>query len=331
MTDEEYTDALINAKAYFRMHAAKRQEWQIEAFKGPQSIDDRHTEREEYTGRYVSQFKFYSWSRFCYALRSLRPGATVDDTTEREFMMALERTSASMKNWTVTRNFTQASQYKGPQSFSHKHDEPRLKFDLDSPVTGNSRGVDADFPFQVLKCDICHKYRRVDASTYGVFENRGFLYEEVQGQALSMLREYPSMLHDLQATLSDAHGAISLNTYHAFYVFSDTESVHTSKYTLPPEYKLRSLHLFEQVAQYMGYPLGTDFLHKITEAWNEPRKGLQDSGRPEAAPTLGDKMLEHATHLVAFPGPKSKWTAIMINRARQKGIPAVSVPTPSEE
>ena len=69
----------------------------------------------------------------------------------------------------------------------------------------------------------------------------------------------------------------------------------------------------------------------FTEAWNEPRKGLTDSGRPEAAPTLGDKMLEHATHLIAFPGPKSKWTTIMINRARQKGIPAVSVPTPAED
>ncbi len=68
----------------------------------------------------------------------------------------------------------------------------------------------------------------------------------------------------------------------------------------------------------------------FTEAWNEPRSGLQDSGRPEAAPTLGDKMLEHATHLIAFPGPKSKWTTIMINRAREKGIPAVSVPTPPE-
>ena len=39
----------------------------------------------------------------------------------------------------------------------------------------------------------------------------------------------------------------------------------------------------------------------FSEAWNEPRKGLQDTGRPEAAPPLGDKMLEHATHVLAFP------------------------------
>ena len=68
----------------------------------------------------------------------------------------------------------------------------------------------------------------------------------------------------------------------------------------------------------------------FSEAWNEPRKGLQDTGRPEAAPTLGDKMLEHATHVLAFPGPKSKWTTIMIKRAREKGLNAVEIPTPPE-
>jgi hypothetical protein len=68
----------------------------------------------------------------------------------------------------------------------------------------------------------------------------------------------------------------------------------------------------------------------FSEAWNEPRKGLQDTGRPEASPTLGDKMLEHATHVIAFPGPKSKWTTIMIKRAHDKGLPAVEIPTPPE-
>ena len=68
----------------------------------------------------------------------------------------------------------------------------------------------------------------------------------------------------------------------------------------------------------------------FSEAWNEPRSGLQDSGRPEASPTLVDKMLEHATHVIAFPGPKSKWTTITIRRAREKGLTAVEIPTPPE-
>jgi len=84
-------------------------------------------------------------------------------------------------------------------------------------------------------------------------------------------------------------------------------------------------YLVERWANNQAIPMAI-----FNEAWNEPRRGLQDSGRPEAAPTLGDKMLEHATHLAAFPGPKSKWTTIMINRAREMGIPAVEIPTPPE-
>ena len=68
------------------------------------------------------------------------------------------------------------------------------------------------------------------------------------------------------------------------------------------------------------------------EAWNEPRKGLTDSGRPEAAPTLGDKMLEHATHLNRISRTQVKMDDDYDkSRARQKGIPAVSVPTPAED
>ena len=41
-------------------------------------------------------------------------------------------------------------------------------------------------------------------------------------------------------------------------------------------------------------------------------------------------MREHAPHGLAFPGPKSKWTTIMIKRAREKGLNAVEIPTPPE-
>ena len=63
----------------------------------------------------------------------------------------------------------------------------------------------------------------------------------------------------------------------------------------------------------------------FTEAWNSPRGGLEDDGRPEAAPDLVIKMLEKATHLVAFPGENSKWTHIMIESAEAKNIPTTVV------
>ena len=93
----------------------------------------------------------------------------------------------------------------------------------------------------------------------------------------------------------------------------------------------------------VGGASGVDFLvekwaaeHEIpvavfSEAWNDPREGLEDTGRPEAAPTLVDTMLDHATHALGFPGPKSKWTSIMLRRARERGIPAVEVATPIED
>ncbi|MDP6870017.1 MAG: hypothetical protein QGI21_04520 [Candidatus Poseidoniaceae archaeon] len=68
----------------------------------------------------------------------------------------------------------------------------------------------------------------------------------------------------------------------------------------------------------------------FNEAWNQPRRGLRDTGRPEAAPGLVDIMLDHATHVLAFPGPKSKWTSIMIKRAQERGINADEFPTPLE-
>ena len=84
-------------------------------------------------------------------------------------------------------------------------------------------------------------------------------------------------------------------------------------------------YLVERWATNLAIPMAV-----FTEAWNQPRQGLEDSGRPEAEPTLGEKMIESATHLIAFPGPNSKWTTVMVELAKQKGIPAVSVPTPSD-
>ena len=54
-------------------------------------------------------------------------------------------------------------------------------------------------------------------------------------------------------------------------------------------------YLVERWANNQAIPMAI-----FTRSLNEPRGGLEDSGRPEAAPTLGDKMLEHATHLVTF-------------------------------
>jgi len=59
----------------------------------------------------------------------------------------------------------------------------------------------------------------------------------------------------------------------------------------------------------------------FSEAWLGTRTGLQDDGRPEADPNLVRRMLAKATHVLALPGPNSKWTHVMIETAKSRDIP----------
>lgn len=66
----------------------------------------------------------------------------------------------------------------------------------------------------------------------------------------------------------------------------------------------------------------------FAEEWASPRTGLEDKGRPEASPSLVEKMLKHATHVLALPGVTSKWTKVVVERANELGIPIMEIPTP---
>ena len=59
----------------------------------------------------------------------------------------------------------------------------------------------------------------------------------------------------------------------------------------------------------------------FNEFWDNPRPGLEDSGRGEAPLELTEKLLEAATHVLAFLGEGSKWTKVVANEAHQRGIP----------
>ena len=80
-------------------------------------------------------------------------------------------------------------------------------------------------------------------------------------------------------------------------------------------------HLAERWADNNNIPCAI-----FSEEWDVPRGGLEDGGRVEAAPDLVVKMLERATHVIAFPSPKSKWTNIMVDSANSKGIDTTVIP-----
>tara|TARA_Y100000766_G_scaffold31197_1_gene21733 strand:+ start:35 stop:505 length:471 start_codon:yes stop_codon:yes gene_type:complete len=84
-------------------------------------------------------------------------------------------------------------------------------------------------------------------------------------------------------------------------------------------------YLAERWADNQNIPLAV-----YSEAWQSPRPNSElDSGRPEAAATLAKEMLEHATHMLAFPGPDSVWTKRMIDIADGLQIPVTRVDLPT--
>lgn len=58
----------------------------------------------------------------------------------------------------------------------------------------------------------------------------------------------------------------------------------------------------------------------FSSQWRDPRPGLHDVGRPEADASLTQRIVDEATHLIAFIGPDSKWTRRTVDLARDKGI-----------
>jgi hypothetical protein len=85
-------------------------------------------------------------------------------------------------------------------------------------------------------------------------------------------------------------------------------------------------YLAERWADNQNIPLAV-----YSEAWQSPRPNSElDSGRPEAVATLAKEMLEHATHMLAFPGPDSVWTKRMIDIADGLQIPVTRVDLPTE-
>mgnify|MGYP001422171547 CR=1 FL=1 len=61
----------------------------------------------------------------------------------------------------------------------------------------------------------------------------------------------------------------------------------------------------------------------FSEEWYDPVKSLHDTGRSEAGNSLTKKIIEAATHILALPSETSKWTRVVIDIAKKKGIPTV--------
>ncbi len=59
----------------------------------------------------------------------------------------------------------------------------------------------------------------------------------------------------------------------------------------------------------------------FSEEWDDPRRGLEDRGRPEAPNSLTEKILKSSSHILAMPSATSKWTRVIIREAKERRIP----------
>ena len=59
----------------------------------------------------------------------------------------------------------------------------------------------------------------------------------------------------------------------------------------------------------------------FSEEWDDPRRGLEDRGRPEAPNSLTEKILKSSSHILAIPSATSKWTRVVIREAKERRIP----------
>ena len=59
----------------------------------------------------------------------------------------------------------------------------------------------------------------------------------------------------------------------------------------------------------------------FSEEWDDPRRGLEDRGRPEAPNSLTEKILKSSSHILAMPSATSKWTRVVIREAKERRIP----------
>ena len=140
-------------------------------------------------------FKFFDARVFQEELRGITPEATPISGSEKTFMLALQYTNNRMMNWVACRSLPIDERYAGPQYFGHRLHKDRLDFipssfsSTDAP-TVRPRSISPGWLF----CDVCEKWRRVDADSLKVWDNRFFLEGQVV-QASRLLQKIDSGFH----------------------------------------------------------------------------------------------------------------------------------------
>ena len=202
-----YVDLLNQVNLYYSHHVDVRARLSLEKFRGPQSIDDRATERENYLGN-VKKFQFYDrkmMDRILGEAPFLSSLARVGELSERAFMDALQAVNEKMQRTPSFRGCCPTLCYRGPQSSAHRSDASRLKFVFDAFEPPRKPRLAPGLPeaSRFLMCSVCEKFRRVDAETRLVFSNKEWMQGYLRKDEEQLLVDVPDFITTLEQFLAD--------------------------------------------------------------------------------------------------------------------------------
>lgn len=188
-------ECLLEVHKYWQQHRTQRIERKLVAGSGPQSCSDRGGPSEAYIGGDLAIFKFFDNRIFQEELRGINAVLTPSACSEREFMLALQYTNNRMMNWVACRHLPIEERYAGPQYFGHRLDKDRLQFvplsfQVASKPIVRTRASAPGW----LCCDLCEKWRRVDADSLQIWDNRSYFENQIE-KASQLLSRMDSGMH----------------------------------------------------------------------------------------------------------------------------------------
>jgi len=202
-----YVDLLNQVSLYYSHNTDVRARLALEKFRGPQSIDDRASVRENYLGN-LSKFQFYVRKMMDRILGEAPFFISLDraaELSERAFMDALQAVKAKMRRTPSFRGCYQTLRYRGPQSYAHRSDASRLKFNFDAFEPPRKPRLAPGLPeaSRFLMCSRCGTYRRVDAETRLIFSNKEWMQGYLRADEERMLVDVPDVVKTLEQFLEE--------------------------------------------------------------------------------------------------------------------------------
>ena len=126
----EFLDCLHLVSDFLRKHPAQITKTNLEAFRGPQNVEDqREAERVNYLGD-AAVYKYYDKRMFLCELRSIAGNLSPETATERQYEEALGNTSRAISDSWAKRSVV--DEYRGPQSFVHRFCSDRIHYTIDT-------------------------------------------------------------------------------------------------------------------------------------------------------------------------------------------------------